>query len=86
MAEVVYALCAVVSLLSAGLLARAWLGNRSALLLWCLLCFIGLALNNVLLFIDKVVVTEIDLSVWRTLPAAVGVGALVYGLVWETRR
>lgn len=86
MAEVVYALCALTSLVCAALLLRAWLGSRVRLLLWCLLCFVGLALNNVVLFVDKVVVADVDLSVWRALPAAVGVAVLVFGLVWESSR
>jgi hypothetical protein len=32
------------------------------LLFWALLCFIGLALNNIVLFVDKVVVPNVDLS------------------------
>ena len=83
MAEAVYALCAVTSLGCAGLLLRAYLEARISLLFWCLLCFIGLALNNVVLFIDKVVAPDVDLSVWRGLPAALGVAALVFGLVWQ---
>ena len=85
MAEAVYALCALTSLLCMALIGRAWLEGRSRLLLWCLLCFVGLALNNVLLFVDEVMVPETDLALWRTLPAALGVGALAYGLIWETR-
>ena len=84
MAEVVYALCALTSLLCAGLLLRAYLAGRVPLLFWSLLCFVGLALNNVVLFIDKVITPDIDLSVWRGLPAALGVAALVFGLVWES--
>jgi hypothetical protein len=84
-AEAVYTLCALTSLLCAALLLRSWLESRSHLLLWCLLCFVGLAINNILLFVDKVVATGTDLSVWRALPAALGVAALVFGLVWETR-
>jgi hypothetical protein len=83
MAATVYALCAVTSLLCAGLLARSWWQTRVRLLAWCLVCFLGLALNNVLLFTDKVVLTDHDISLLRSLPAAVGVAALVYGLVWE---
>ena len=83
MAEVVYVLCAQTSLVCVGLLARAWLANRVELLLWCLLCFLGLAANNLILFLDKVVITGTDLSTWRTLPAALGVAALAYGLVRE---
>lgn len=85
MAEAVYIACALTSVLCAGLLIRSWLATRTTLLMWCAVCFIGLALNNVLLFIDKVVVTEQDLSTLRALPAALGVAALVWGLIWETR-
>jgi hypothetical protein len=81
-AATVYVLCALTSLACAGLLLRAWLDARVPLLFWCLLCFVGLALNNVVLFVDKVVAPDVDLSVWRGLPAALGVAALVFGLVW----
>jgi hypothetical protein len=83
MAEVVYVLCALTSVVCATLLFRAWIVNRVRLLLWCLLCFVGLALNNVMLFIDKIVTPQTDLSVWRALPATVGVALLVYGLVTD---
>jgi hypothetical protein len=49
------------------------------------LCFIGLAFNNVMLFIDVIVLPDVDLFWWRTLPALAGVGVLLYGLVWESR-
>lgn len=86
MAETVYVLCALTSLACAGLLWRSFVATRVRLLLWSLICFVGLAANNVVLFVDKVVTPEIDLSVWRGLPAALGLGALVYGLVWERER
>ena len=86
MAEVVYVLCALTSVVCAGLLLRAWLASRVPLLLWCLVCFVGLALNNVVLFVDKVIAPDVDLAAWRGLPAAIGVGALVLSLVWGTKR
>jgi hypothetical protein len=86
METVVYALCAITSLLCAVLLGRAYVAARVGLLLWTLLCFVGLALNNIVLFIDKVIVTDVDLSLWRSLPALAGVGALVFGLIWESGR
>ena len=46
----------------------------------------GLTLNNVMLFVDKVVVTNVDLSTWRTLPALAGMLLLVLGLVWDERQ
>lgn len=85
MATLVYALCAITSLACAVLLLRGYLRSRARLLLWSGLCFAGLAANNVILLVDKRVVPGTDLSLWRSLPALVGVAILLYGLVWETR-
>ncbi len=85
MATLVYALCALTSLACAVLLLRGYARNRVRLLLWSGLCFAGLALNNTILLVDMRVVPDIDLSVWRTLPALAGIVILLYGLVWETR-
>ncbi|HYJ79056.1 MAG TPA: DUF5985 family protein [Longimicrobiaceae bacterium] len=85
MATLVYALCAVTSLLCAVLLVRGYRRSGARLLLWAAVCFSGLALNNLLLFIDLRVVPAVDLSAWRSLPALAGVMALLYGLVWDTR-
>lgn len=84
--SIVYALCALTSIGCAIFLLRGYLRGRVRLLLWSGLCFVGLALNNVLLFVDLRVVPDIDLSLWRTIPAVVGVAILLYGLVWETGR
>lgn len=85
MATTVYALCALTSIACAVLLLRGYAAGRVRLLLWAGLCFVGLALNNVLLFIDMRVIPDLDLSVWRSLPALGGLLLLVYGLVWESR-
>lgn len=84
MATTVYALSALISIACVVLLARSFLVSRSSLLLWAAICFTGLALNNVILFIDKVVATDVDLSTWRSAPALVGLLALMFGLLWET--
>ena len=81
----VYFACALLSALCATLLLRAWARSREGLLLWSGLCFVGIALNNVLLFIDLRVMTETDLSLIRVLPAVGGIVILIFGLVWETR-
>lgn len=85
MGTVVFALCALTSAACAFLLLRGFRRSGVRLLLWSGLCFLGLALNNLLLFIDLRVVPDADLSVWRTLPAVAGLAALLYGLVWESR-
>jgi hypothetical protein len=80
----VYLLCALTSALCAVLLVRGYRRSGSRLLLWSSLCFIGLAANNALLVVDRLVVTEVDLSTARLLPALAGFAALLYGLVWES--
>lgn len=85
MGTIVYALCGLTSVACAVLLLRGYAGSRARLLLWAGLCFVGLATNNVLLFVDMRIVPDLDLSVWRSLPTVVGLSLLIYGLVWETR-
>ena len=85
MATLVYLLCALTSLACAVLLLRGYVQSRVRLLLWAGLCFVGLALNNIILFVDVRVVPDVDLSTVRSLPALAGLVILIYGLVWETR-
>lgn len=85
MPELVYVLCALTSVLCAGLLIRSYRGNRSRLLLWSTLCFVGLAINNILLLVDIVLVPEIDLRIVRTPAALAALATLVIGLVWESK-
>jgi hypothetical protein len=47
-------------------------------------CFVGLALSNLLLFVDLVLVPNLDLYRWRLIAAAVAMGFLLYGLIWES--
>lgn len=84
MIAVVHVLCALTSVLCAILLVRAFVRTRARLLLWSALCFTGMAVQNVLLLVDKATPT-IDLSLTRTLPALLGVLILLFGLVWEGR-
>ena len=85
MATLVYALCALTSVTCAVLLFRGYAASGARLLLWAALCFVGLATNNVLLFVDLGLAPGVDLSVWRSLPTLAGLLLLIYGLVWETR-
>ena len=85
-ADIVYVLCALTSLACAVLLLRGYRRSRVRLLLWSGLCFLGFFLNNVLLFVDLRVVPQVDLAVIRLLPAVIGIGMLLYGLIWEGER
>jgi hypothetical protein len=83
MAETVYILCSLTSLACTILLLRGYLRRRVRLLLWSSLCFLGLTISNVLLFIDLVVVPYIDLSIWRSLATLIALIVLIYGLIWD---
>lgn len=81
--EAIYLLSALTSLAAAWLLLRNYLARRTPLLLWSCIGFAGLALNNVLVYADVVVFPTVDLSLARTVAGAVGMVALLYGLIWE---
>ena len=83
MAETVYFLCALASAFCALLLAKSYRRNPTRLLLLSSWCFVGLMINNVLLFVDLVLVPDLDLSLLRSGTALVSVLLLLIGLLWE---
>lgn len=83
MAAVVYVLCFATSLACGLLLLRAHWRTRSDLLLWSGGCFIGLALDNALLFLEFVVVPDLELSLARNLIALGSLSLLLLGLTSE---
>jgi hypothetical protein len=85
MENAAYILCTLTSIGCTVLLLRGYKQSGSRLLFWSGLCFVGLALNNILLIIDVRVLPEIDLSNIRLLPALAGLLLLIFGLIWEKR-
>ena len=81
--SVLYALALVTSLACMVLLFRAYAASGMRLLLWSALCFVGLSVNNVLLFFDLVIFTEVDLRPYRLVTALAGLLFLLYGFIWE---
>ena len=81
----VYILCAATALVCALLLLRGYQRSRTRLLLWCGLCFLGLTVDNAIVFVDLVMLPEVDLAVCSTLAALIGAILLLYGLVWEIK-
>lgn len=85
MAGLIYLLCAATCILCAVLLLRSYTTQHVRLLLWSGLCFIGLTIENVMLYIDFVVVPDIDLSLWRKVPGLVALVILLFGLIWDSK-
>ncbi|MFY9685929.1 MAG: DUF5985 family protein [Pseudolabrys sp.] len=84
MAATIYGLCALTALLCTVLLLLAYRRSGYRLLLWSGLCFAGLTANNLLLVLDKLVFTTVDLTIWRTSVALVAMAVLLYGMIWST--
>jgi len=78
----------LVAVLSSGacalLLFRGYVRRRIRLLMWSGICFIGLTVNNVALFIDLVVFPDLDLRLARLIPALIGMTLLLYGFIWDS--
>jgi hypothetical protein len=85
MAEFVYILGALTTLLCAVLLLRGYARGRQRLLLWSGLCFAGLTVSNFLVFVDLVLLpAQVDLYLMRLATAALAMLVLLYGLIWES--
>jgi hypothetical protein len=83
MSGAVYLLCAATCLLCALLLFRGFVKSRVRLLFWSALCFLGLMFDNVMLYVDLVVVPHVDLIVWRKIPGLIATMLLIVGLIWD---
>ena len=86
MGPAVYILGALTTLACSLLLLRGYARSKKKLLLWSGLCFLGLTLSNLLVFVDLVMYPDVDLYRWRLGSAAIALFLLLYGLVWESER
>lgn len=80
----VYILCLLASSACAALLVRSYQANRTRLLLFSALCFVLLALNNLLVAADMLVLQQINLLPLRHATALAAIGVLLIGFIWET--
>jgi Family of unknown function (DUF5985) len=82
---IIYLMCVATSLLCAYLLARAYRRGRTKLLIWSALCFALLALSNLVLAADVLLLPTIDLTLLRLATSMAAVAVLLYGFIWEAR-
>jgi hypothetical protein len=81
---VLFLLAALTSIGCMWLLLRAYARTRVRLLFWTGMCFIALSVNNVVLFVDVVVLpTQVDLRMLRLGAALAGIACLLYAFIWE---
>ncbi len=80
---IIYLLCVGTSVLCAYLLLRAYRRSGTRLLIWSSICFWLLALNNLVLAVDILLLPENDLSLIRTFTGLLAVSVLLVGFIWE---
>lgn len=79
----VYLLCFLTSGACAYLLARNYRRTGTRLLMWSALCFLFLAFNNGVVFIDAVIVPSVDLAIGRLSLSLAAVALLLFGFIWD---
>ena len=80
----VFLLCLGTSAACAWLLFRQYARTRARLLLWSAICFLGLTVNNLLVVVDILVLSDaVSLLPLRHLSSLLAVGVLLYGFIWE---
>ena len=79
----VYLLCLLTSVGCAALLVRSWRRTRTPLLLWSALGFVLLAMNNLMLVLDLMVLPDVNLMPLRYATSLGAVAVLLYGFIWE---
>jgi hypothetical protein len=82
-AAIVYLLCFASSVVCAWLLIRGYLGSRARILLWSAICFVLLAVTNLLVVVDILVLPQVDLIYARLLCSLAAVSTLLYGFIFE---
>ena len=82
---IIYLLCVATSLLCAYLLARAYRRGKTKLLIWSALCFAMLAVSNLVLAADVLLLPTIDLTLLSLATSLAAVAMLLYGFIWEAR-
>jgi hypothetical protein len=81
--NVVYLLCFLTSLSCCLLLIRSYRRNKSKVLLWTAACFVLLAIDNLLVVLDLILLPDVDLLLPRLLATLLAVSTLIIGFVWE---
>lgn len=80
---IVYLLCLATCLTCAVLLGRSYSRSKAKLLFWSAICFSLLALNNLTVVIDILLIRSIDFQLPRLLFSLAAIGTLLFGFIWN---
>lgn len=79
----VYLLCFLTSAGCALLLIRNYRRTSMRLLLWSAACFVLLAVNNLLVILDLLVLPQWDFRLLRHALLLMATGVLLFGFIWD---
>lgn len=82
----VYLLCFLTATLCAVLLVRRHVAAPTPVLLWSAACFVFLALSNLLVVLDRMVLLEMSLRTPRLVLTLIAVSLLLYGFILEAEK
>lgn len=82
----VYSLCFLASALCAGLLIRQYRRSPSPVLLWSGACFVLLALANLMVVVDRLILPDINLRTVRLALTLLAISVLLFGFIWKAEQ
>lgn len=85
MAQTIYILCTATALFCCVLLFRGYRQTRVPFLFWSGICFAMLTLENLFLFLDRIIFLSVDLTPLRMPFGIAGVVCLLYGLIFRVK-
>jgi hypothetical protein len=80
----VYLLCFLAAGLCAALLVRQYRRASTPVLVWSAACFVFLAISNLLVVIDQLVLPDVNLRAARLVLTLLAVSVLLFGFIWES--
>ena len=86
LSDLVYLLCFLAAAMCAALLVRQYRMVPSRVLLWSAACFGFLAMSNLLVVFDRLLLAESDFRTPRQILTLLAVSVLLFGFIWEAEQ
>ena len=86
MASLIYLLCAATALACAVVLWNNFRSSRTGMVFWSSVCFLGLATESLLLYVDRIAFPRVDLSAYRHVVGLVALASLLFAFIWGSSK